>query len=351
LVQILVCLLTLAYSDAAIEIVLHPNCTGVESPCLTLSSLTAPVTPNVTLILLAGEHEVPSSIIFRWNHWTIKARGGKATLACGPVNINAYNIKFWRNSYAAISDVVFSHCKVHFEETNNTIINNSVVFSRINGKFEFSRCYNVSIDQTSFRDKTYESWSIIFFTNTIGLKVTRSKFMNLAISNNRAVIEISSSSGMIKCCNFTNNSVYDSDSGIISIYHGSQIYISNTTFSNNKVSPRYGSSSIIILFNINNVIIVSSVFRNNNARSYSASVIRINGYIPSLTLLATQFINNAGPLVSYSNSGTVIAECSDIAVQRTSTTVTHSHKELCAHHTPGVTATCKTFKCDGKSYQ
>ena len=321
---------------------------------------------NITLTLLPGEHPVLSTIVFGWGHWTIKAKDGKATLACGPVPRNAYNIEFRKNSYVMIHDIVFSDCKVHLKETNNTILNNSIVFSRKNGKFEFSSCHNVTIDQTSFGNKHFQSRNTISFSNTIGTKITRSKFMNNAspsyqaviafsgsigtkitrskfmnhvLPSRQAVIAFSGSSGMIKCCNFTSNTVFGHDSAIIKSDGGSQIYISNTTFQNN---------SGIRHIRANNVMIISSVFINNKATQWHSSIIAITNYT---TLLANSFINNVGTLIRHEH-GTIIAECSYFSLQRKLlNSITHSYRSLCEHHSPGAVATCNTSTCDGKLYQ
>ena len=224
--QILTSLLifsTMEYSKGK-KIVLHPSCTGNETQCLTLAGLTVPSSQNITLVLLPGVHQVSSTLVFRWNYWTIKGMGSdNATiLACSPVDRDDYNIRFWRNFHTELSDLFFSHCKVHFDETNNTIIRRSVVLSSSNGLFYFTGCRNVTIFQSDFKDKPSSGWSVIYFTNTWGIKVIRSRFLNNSIaSRHGAVIAVRNSYGKIKCNNFFNNTVYSTLAGIIKVDHGS----------------------------------------------------------------------------------------------------------------------------------
>ena len=203
----------------------------------------------------------------------------------------------------------------------------------------------MTICQSDFKDKPGGGgWSVIYFTNTWGIKVIKSRFFNNSIAgNSQAVIAVRNSYGIIKCSIFYNNTANSNRGGVIRVDDGSLLYISNSTFCSNIVYRSffyyYG---VIIIFDTSHVIVESCTFKNNYVRS--ASVIRTNHRSSMLTLLATKFISNVGLLITpYFNR--VIAECNDISVRRESTTITRSRRDLCKYHVPGTSAACNNSTC------
>ena len=326
--------------STSMEIMIYSTCINQSSPCPTISNLTVPTTPNVTLVFSPGVHYISSRIFFqRKSFWEFKASSGQATLYCN-TRQSGFNIVVLVNSKFKISDLTFACCKIQFFETNLTSIVNTQF---IGGELQFFRNYIVSIDRSLFNRNSFCTGTITGFYETKGVSISRSNFTNnYAPWSSSGILIIDASNAFIGCCNFIRNSV-GRNNGIVLLKGGSSLYFANSTMSYNSISA---FSGVISLTSVNdNVVVVSSVF-DNSIRVHAGEVIELGSALASATILASKFLGNRGDSVIYSLSNDVTIDCSEFPVSTIPTGFVRHNRDLCKLHKRSSLATCLNTSCN-----
>ena len=334
----------------AVEMMVFPNCTGQSSRCLTMSSLIVPTDPNVTLVLAPGEHQVSSNLRFsNKNHWEI--RGSQSEVTCRTSRYT-YSLEFLRNSQVKISGITFLFCRFQFTNSNNTCLFNSKFLNVSGGRaIAYSGGHNVTIDRCTFSNGSrtyYRSYNYMTFNNVKDVHVTRSEFSKISLfSSYVAVMRIFNSGVSIGCTAFADNNLY-SNSYLITVFTGSSLYVSNSSFSNNRAGK-----GIVSIFDQSNVVIVSSAFDKSWTPSYlKGGVVNLASSSASATILACRFVSNQGLLVRASSTqaaDNVIVDCSAFPTSTIPSSFVQHDATLCKRHVLGdILLNCNNSICNCK---
>ena len=271
-----------------------------------INELVLPPTGSVSLIFLPGVHELsfPVTIGDR-ERVSVVGTLGETIIDC---TTGFINLELLRISSIDIKNIAFVGCNVMITGCNNTEISQSSFLNGTNGALELIQCFNISIDQSSFRNNQDSAFGgILEISASRNFSITRSNFTDNIISSSfTSVIDAANTTGFVSCCNFTNNSV-SSFGKIVNIISQSVLFITNSTFIGNEA----GSFGCIIgTESVDVVTLISSVFTSNNVGSFGG-IVKSDGVS---TILASDFSNNRaggfGGTISGDTDSQITIDCS-----------------------------------------
>lgn len=259
------------------------------SPSTTVSDINLPSSQSLSIVFLPGNHNLESILTIE-NRADLSLTGtqGVTSITCSTMHRRSSNLRINRVASITIKNINFIGCNVQVTRSNNTDITLVTFHNNTYGALEFSTCFNVSIDQSEFKNNQDSAFGgVLELSTTSGFAVSRSSFTNNSVSSFAGVVGADNSTGYISCCNFYNNSAR-SFGGIIKSDRASLIYVTNSSFTRNQVSSFGGV--ILLDSDGDRVSVISSVFTYNNAGTFGG-IINIDG-IGSAVVVASAFSHN-----------------------------------------------------------
>lgn len=302
----LVIVISLAVGHARL-ITVSPNC-PTSSSCVTLPNLVLPSSGNVSIVLLSGVHSFESSLTIQ-NRASVSITGTPGETIVNCATQRSENLRLSRISNILIRGITFEGCNFDVVRCNNTNIRRSSFVNGTNGALEFSNCFNISIDRSSFTSNRDSSFGgVIEISSSKKFAITRSNFTNNYVSSFSAVIDVTSaSSGFISCCNFHNNSA-GAFGGVVKTESDSVIFVTNSSFTENQVDAFGGV--VIGDSGAESVTVISCVFAFNRADSFGGALKMEDGIA---NVLASDFSSNRaggfGGAIVVDRSGQVDVDC------------------------------------------
>ena len=290
-------------------------------PCFTLQQYVATPSqsPNVTLILESGNHELNSDLIVE-NAEYFSIDSVNAIIVCG--GINKQKLSFISVQILELIGVNFTRCgDLKFNQLSNVNIVNTSFFgcgySRVNslGTMQLtnvvirgSKMFLLeSVDQLFFQNCTIReflrlthggslniSQSRIFniragtlrISDVTHVVVIESTFVNMGANSDGAIFSEGASSMTVLNSNFSHNHAYG-EGGAIYISGGS-LTITNSTFDSNSADG--GRGGAIFSSSKGSVMIIQCTFINNSAQIDGGAIFISDGGF--LTVKNSTFISN-----------------------------------------------------------
>lgn len=292
-----------------VQEIVSPTCNSSTPSCVTLTEFLYLHSSSLNIVLLPGVHTLGSHTAENGAHFLMTGTPGKTIVNCTRYRYNLYLNRI--STSITINGITFQGCSFYIRNSGNTYISRSVFSNNsLYGSLRFADSYNISVDQSSFRNNhpSYSSDSVLQITRSENVAITHTNFTTNGDSrfrccSSRAVLSLNSiSSGYTSCCNFHNNTVNSYSGGVLRISSSleSQFFVTNSSFTENSA---LSSSSIIR--STSSVTIVRSTFFSNTAGSYG--IVQISGGVG--TIIASNFVNNVGSLTSRLYASQMFFDC------------------------------------------
>ena len=292
-------------------------------PCFTLQQYVATPSqsPNVTLILESGNHELNSDLIVE-NAEYFRIDSVNAIIVCG--GINKQKLSFISVQILELIGVNFTRCgDLKFNQLSNVNIVNTSFFrcgySRVkslgtmqltNVVIRGSKKFLLeSVDQLFFQNCTIREFLMLTYGGSLNISQSRifsnragtlrisdvthvvvieSTFVNTGTFEGGAIFSVGVSSMTVLNSNFSHYRAYG-EGGAIYISGGS-LTITNSTFDSNRAGGGRGFGGAIFSSSNGSVMIIQCTFINNSAQIDGGAIFISNGGF--LTVKNSTFISN-----------------------------------------------------------
>ncbi len=100
------------------QITISTSCSAPAPRCYTLSGITLPPAPNLTLDLLSGTHNLDSLSIQNRAHLSLVGQTGATVIRCAIQRSS--NLRITRLARVTIRNIIFIGCNLELSQSNNT---------------------------------------------------------------------------------------------------------------------------------------------------------------------------------------------------------------------------------------
>ena len=344
-------ILLLVTAVHAQKITVSPSCSS--SSCITLPELTVPSSGSVALVLLPGVHAgFPSRLTIQGRvNFSIAGTPEETIVSCTAQR--SPNLLLRGISNIVFKDVIFEGCNIEISNSNNTKISQCTFVNGTNGALEFSNSLGICINRSTFINNHDSSFGgVLEITRSRNIAITRSNFTDSIVSSFGAVIGIQNSTGYISCCKFRNNSMR-SFSGVVKAESGSIVFVTNSSFVENRVDAFGG---VNLCESGASITVISCVFDFNVVDSFAGAV-KVDGCIGSV--LASAFSHNRaggfGGTIAAEGSAEIAVDCTQFSntsanSARGGSTIEVQNSDACAErYALGEQGICLHSECEGKT--